>query len=70
MHEQELFKLAAKSDASADLDQVVTSLTSKPISEEPVYLYMLRLFLLRGNVRAAHGHQAAAGVNNSVSLIT
>lgn len=24
MHEQELFKLAAKSDASADLEQVVT----------------------------------------------
>lgn len=25
MHEQELFKLAAKSDASADLEQVVTA---------------------------------------------
>lgn len=29
MHEQELFKLAAKSDASADLEQVVTTLISK-----------------------------------------
>lgn len=29
MHEQELFKLAAKSDASADLEQVVTKLISK-----------------------------------------
>lgn len=27
MHEQELFKLAAKSDASADLEQVVTFLS-------------------------------------------
>ena len=25
MHEQELFKLAAKSDASADLEQVLTA---------------------------------------------
>jgi len=25
MHEQELFKLAAKSDASADLEQVMTT---------------------------------------------
>lgn len=32
MHEQELFKLAAKSDASADLEQVVTSLASKSMS--------------------------------------
>ena len=29
MHEQELFKLAAKSDASSDLEQVVTTLSSK-----------------------------------------
>lgn len=28
MHEQELFKLAAKSDASADLEQVLTTFIS------------------------------------------
>lgn len=34
MHEQELFKLAAKSDASADLEQVVTEFISRWNSEE------------------------------------
>lgn len=29
MHEQELFKLAAKSDASADLEQVLTAKSVK-----------------------------------------
>lgn len=34
LHEQELFKLAAKSDASADLEQVLTTFISKWIGEE------------------------------------
>lgn len=32
MHEQELFKLAAKSDASADLEQVA----ARPVQEQPL----------------------------------
>lgn len=44
MHEQELFKLAAKSDASADLEQVVIPLTAKWISEEPLDFSINRIF--------------------------
>lgn len=37
MHEQELFKLAAKSDASADLEQVPTfqSAAASPLQDQP-----------------------------------
>lgn len=36
MHEQELFRLAAKSDASADLEQVA----ARPVQEQPLLLLL------------------------------
>lgn len=47
MHEQELFKLAAKSDASADLEQVPTfqSDPASRLQDRPVLPFSLVVFL-------------------------
>ena len=44
MHEQELFKLAAKSDASADLEQVLTAKSVKVTAAATWSVWLVLMF--------------------------